>query len=209
MSWIQPLVDIVRDYGIKACEAKAQRIAAGLVAERKRVANVGGGASVRWPFAVVADAMRDPEMDFNTRRLYYDDGVFDVVVCEQVIEHLHNTTFFLSELRRILRPGGHLLLSTENLASWPNVFALLLQRAPFSTQAVCGRFVGGWKDGEACYGFDLAASHPTFSGVKGHVRVMTTGQLRELLERAGFVVWSKHGYGGNHYVLFHACKPSG
>lgn len=103
-------------------------------------------------------------------------------------------------------PGGHLLLSTENLASIPNIFALLLQRAPFSTQALCGKFIGGWKDGPAGEEDKVVNNHPTYAGVHGHVRVMTTGQLQSLLLHNGFDIKSKHGYGGNHYILFHATK---
>ena len=201
--WIRPLVEAVRNYGIKACEDKAIEIATDRVGP---MANVGGGRNNRWPDAVCVDAMHDPELDFNTKPLPFDSRSLGLVVCEQVIEHLHNTTWFLSELRRVLKPGGGLILSTENLASLPNIFALLLQRAPFSTQAVCGRFVGGWKDGPAGYPDGVEANHPTYAGVHGHVRVMTVSQIRELLQNAGFHIVAKHGYGGNHYVLFHAIK---
>jgi SAM-dependent methyltransferase len=204
---LRPIVEIVRNYGIRACESKALEIAHSLAV--RTLVNVGGGRnSVRWAAAQNCDGLLDPALDFNTCSLAWRDGSVDLVVCEQVIEHLHNTTWFLSELHRILRPGGHLLLSTENLASLPNIFALLCQKAPFSTQAVCGRFIGGWRDGEAGYGIERAPNHPAFSGVRGHVRVMTVGQLRTLLEWSRFKILSKHGFGGNHYVLLHAQQPN-
>lgn len=37
-------------------------------------------------------------------------GSFDVVLCEQVLEHLYNVDFALEELARVLRPGGLLLV---------------------------------------------------------------------------------------------------
>lgn len=40
------------------------------------------------------------------------DAAFDVVWAGEVIEHVHDTAGFLSELRRVLRPSGLLLLST-------------------------------------------------------------------------------------------------
>ena len=204
---LRPIVEIVRNYGIQACESKAQEISRSLAV--RTVVNVGGGrSSVRWAAAQNCDGLLDPDLDFNTCKLPWTDGCADLVLCEQVIEHLHNTTWFLSELHRILRPGGHLLLSTENLVSLPNLFAMLLQKAPFSTQAVCGRFIGGWRDGEAGYGVECAPNHPAFAGLRGHVRVMTVGQLRTLLEWSRFKILSKHGFGGNHYVLMHAQRSN-
>lgn len=202
---LQPLVELVRNYGIKACEYKAREIARTLCP--RSLANIGGGKeSIRWPAAQNCDNLITPGLDFNTNALPYFQQEIDLVVCEQVIEHLHNTTWFLQELYRILSPTGYLLLSTENLASLPNIFALILQRAPFSTQAVCGQFIGGWKKGKAGKEVnEMSINHPAYSGVKGHVRVLTTGQLKELLKQAGFKILNKYGFGGNHYILFY-CK---
>jgi SAM-dependent methyltransferase len=61
-----------------------------------------------------------------------DDASFDVVVSNQVIEHLYNTDLFVSEAVRIVKPGGVVVTSTENLASWHNVASLLLGWQPFS-----------------------------------------------------------------------------
>jgi 2-polyprenyl-3-methyl-5-hydroxy-6-metoxy-1,4-benzoquinol methylase len=40
------------------------------------------------------------------------DAAFDVVWAGEVIEHVADTTAWLSEVRRVLRPGGRLLLTT-------------------------------------------------------------------------------------------------
>lgn len=202
---LNPIIGSIRTRGISACEAKAVEIAESLL-NRGRVANIGGGRNARWPMAVCADAAHDMELDFNTKPLPFDSESIGLAVCEQVIEHLHNTTWFLSELQRILEPGGNLLLSTENLASIPNLLALALQRAPFSTQPICGKFVGGWKDGPAGYAKTVSSNSPIYSGIFGHVRVMTVGQIRDLLYAAGFQVQNKWGFSCNHYVLFHAIR---
>jgi SAM-dependent methyltransferase len=43
-----------------------------------------------------------------------EDVAFDVVWASEVIEHVADTARWLSEVRRVLRPGGRLLLTTPN-----------------------------------------------------------------------------------------------
>ena len=214
MNPFQWLLTRAHRYGIRSCENKAQSLAHPL--RIRTMVNVGAGRECkRWSWAETCDGQDSlsPDggegrgegvaLDFNTHRLPWPDQYAELVICEQVIEHLHNTTWFLSELHRITSPGGHLLLATENLASLPNLFALALQKAPFSMQPVCGRFIGGWRDREATYTGECPPNHPAHSGLRGHVRVLTVGQLKELLRLSGFQILSKHGYLGNHYVLIH------
>ena len=48
----------------------------------------------------------------------YADGQFDAITLFEVIEHLQQPQELLKECRRILRPGGILLVGTGNTASW-------------------------------------------------------------------------------------------
>lgn len=49
-----------------------------------------------------------------SRPLPYADGAFDDVVCSLVLHYLQDWSAPLSELRRIVRPGGRLLLSVNH-----------------------------------------------------------------------------------------------
>jgi 2-polyprenyl-3-methyl-5-hydroxy-6-metoxy-1,4-benzoquinol methylase len=71
--------------------------------------------------------------------LSYSNAMFDVVHTNQVIEHLNNTDLFLSEIYRILKPNGYAIISTENLSSWHNIFALTLGYMPFSLTNVSSK----------------------------------------------------------------------
>jgi 2-polyprenyl-3-methyl-5-hydroxy-6-metoxy-1,4-benzoquinol methylase len=45
-------------------------------------------------------------------------GKVDLAVCFAVIEHVADPVVFLQEIRRLLKPGGSLLLSTPNYDDW-------------------------------------------------------------------------------------------
>ncbi|MCB9139541.1 MAG: class I SAM-dependent methyltransferase [Caldilineaceae bacterium] len=48
----------------------------------------------------------------------FEDESFDAVTMWDVLEHVHDPAATLREIRRILRPGGLLLVRVPNLASW-------------------------------------------------------------------------------------------
>ena len=51
-------------------------------------------------------------------RLPFLSGVFDAVICSEVIEHVINPNLLVSEIARVLRGGGYLAMSTPNWVSW-------------------------------------------------------------------------------------------
>jgi 2-polyprenyl-3-methyl-5-hydroxy-6-metoxy-1,4-benzoquinol methylase len=97
-----------------------------------------------------------------SKGLPFDDAQFDCTFAGEIIEHLVDTDFFLSELRRVTRLGGCLIITTPNLASIENRLRLLLGRYPIWVQYRLGGL--------------------------GHVRAYTPRALKNQLAEHGFVV---------------------
>jgi 2-polyprenyl-3-methyl-5-hydroxy-6-metoxy-1,4-benzoquinol methylase len=92
---------------------------AGLLAEKLRDAG---------HYVVGVDALELPRVKERTSEFFVADlnrGLpeeigtgFDVVIAGDVIEHLARPGDVLTEIRRVLRPGGELLLSVPNFGHW-------------------------------------------------------------------------------------------
>ena len=104
-------------------------------------------------------------------QLPYTDNFFDLVVAGEIIEHIFDTDFFLAEIRRILKPGGKLLISTPNIASLGRRLMLFAGLNPI---------------------IELSPNEPESSG---HIRYFTFLTLKKLLEKHDFqAVLAKSDY---------------
>jgi SAM-dependent methyltransferase len=75
----------------------------------------------------------------------YPDESFDTVLCCELIEHLTaDPMHMMSEINRILRPGGRLLLTTPNIGSLRAISAILLGYHP----AFFPAYIRARKEGE-------------------------------------------------------------
>jgi glycosyltransferase involved in cell wall biosynthesis/SAM-dependent methyltransferase len=108
------------------------------------------------------DAEKDP--------FPYPDGHFSTVLCCELIEHLFEDPMHLmSEVNRVLKPGGRLVLTTPNVAGLRGVAAILQGYHP---------------------GFFHAYIRPAESGEVDarHNREYTPREIHKLLENSGFAV---------------------
>jgi glycosyltransferase involved in cell wall biosynthesis len=110
------------------------RIVLDFVGDREHVLDVGCGSSriaLDLPRAVGLDIRQNKLRWLSWRRsrlvrascerLPFADGTFDALIHSQVIEHLPDDPAILGECRRVLRPGGILVLGTPDYGRvlWP------------------------------------------------------------------------------------------
>lgn len=80
-----------------------------------------GCGSQKWPGAVgvdvSADTAADIVHDLDAFPYPLEDESFDVVLLQDVIEHIHDLYGLMAELHRVLRPGGRVLLRTPHFSS--------------------------------------------------------------------------------------------
>jgi SAM-dependent methyltransferase len=88
--------------------------------------------------------------------LPFGHGEFDLVWCSEVIEHVPDALGLLQEVRRVLKPGGRLLLTTPDHSWWRRVLISAIR-------------------------FDVH-----FDPMGHHVRFFTRASLERLLREAGF-----------------------
>ncbi len=112
---------------------------------------------------VVRGSVEHPGLPLGT-------ATVDIVIISELIEHLVDTDTALSEVRRVLVPGGRILLSTPNLAAWYNRGLLFFGVQPIFTEVSL----------QGIYG---RPGHE----VVGHLRVFTRRALAALLRAHGFV----------------------
>ncbi len=111
----------------------------------------------------------------DIRRPALPSASFDLVLCTEVIEHVRESRAALAGMRRLLRPGGVLLLSTP-------------QR--WSPLEVCSKiaFLPGVIDLVR-----IVYREPILP--TGHINLMTEGELRGQLAAADFTVRESHTSG--------------
>ena len=100
-----------------------------------------------------------PLVNGSAFALPFKDGSFDCVISSQVIEHIPYDESLFSEMRRVLRTGGTLILGTPDYATI------------------------GWRIIEPIYGFLMPGGYKD-----EHITHYTLDQLREILARHGIVI---------------------
>lgn len=114
----------------------------------------------------------------------FAEGVFDLVLCTWVVEHLRSPDLAFAEMARVLRRGGRLLLLTPN--AW-NYVTLVGRLIPARLQRFLVRKIYGRQAGDT---FPVA------------YRANTRRGLEEKLGRVGLRAEEFHYVGDPSYIAF-------
>ena len=119
------------------------------------VQNAGNGERYEFDYRAV---------NIETEVFPFADNTYDLVLCCEILEHLLiNPSHMLYEAHRVLRPGGHILVTTPNVLRWDNLWSII------RGSNVYDRYHG--------------------NGIYGrHNREYSPGEVSELLEANGYQV---------------------
>lgn len=129
-------------------------------------------------------------------QLVEDESTYDLVICSEVLEHVHRPADFLAALRRLVQPDGALIITTPNgygsyemlcrlqrLLEWVGIDQLLRRIVHARRQAKARDTLvnpAGETRSDGTTGFLNVES--------GHVQFFRASVLAGLFEQAGFVV---------------------
>lgn len=108
----------------------------------------------------------------SVEELPFADGSFDCAMAIDVIEHLYRPDLLLKELHRVVRPGGRVLVETDNEGTW------------FTKKGF--RRVNNWLQGRTEIGRKLAKIRAEIPSTSLHVETFDFRSLRSALEKVGF-----------------------
>jgi ubiquinone/menaquinone biosynthesis C-methylase UbiE len=140
------------------------------------------------------------QSDLN-RCIPLEDDSIDVITASDVLEHLINPGVFVSEMFRVVKSGGYIVLDTPNLASWHNIFALLIGVQPFS-----GPNITTMEDSDvemvrrmhrSTHGLEEEGGYKEHSEeeLTRHIVVVAYISLIRLLKKTGFQIDKAYGFG--------------
>lgn len=129
------------------------------------------------------------QQSVDGQKLPFEDGSFDFVSCNHVLEHIFETEQFLCEIRRVLQPGGLAVISVPNCAAWMNRVAFLFGGQPLGSEVGTRSVTYGFWPGfmqDRLKQFDPS----------GHIRDFTPRSLHDLTAACGFKPagwWAQNG----------------
>jgi 2-polyprenyl-3-methyl-5-hydroxy-6-metoxy-1,4-benzoquinol methylase len=127
-----------------------------------------------------ANGVQVQRLDLSKPMTELPSAAFDLVHANQVIEHVPNVDLFVSEVFRLLKPGGYAVISTENGSSWHNVFAAMMGWQIFSLTNVSSLKAGLGNP------FAIQRGGTPYTGTWTHKTIFNYRGLIEMFQAHGF-----------------------
>ena len=127
-----------------------------------------------------ANGVQVKRLDLSQPMTELPSGAFDLVHANQVIEHVPGVDLFVSEVFRLLKPGGYAVISTENGSSWHNVFAATMGWQIFSLTNVSSLKAGLGNP------FAIQRGGIPYTGTWTHKTIFNYRGLIEMFQAHGF-----------------------
>lgn len=114
----------------------------------------------------------------------FESNFFDLVISDQLLEHIHNTDLLISEGFRVLKKKGYIIIITPNLSFWLNRILFLFGIYPIFLEA---------STEVKTVGLGHFKRFILDKNAMGHIRVFNLPSLIDILELQGFRVKEKVG----------------
>ncbi len=121
-----------------------------------------------------ANGLKAFVVDLNKDPLPFETGFFDCVLLLDVLEHLVDPYESLSEVTRVIKQNGFVIICAPNVASFSNRARILMGKRPRTS------FDPGWDGGHLCY--------------------FTPTELADLAEQYGLRVVERRPTGGGQWL---------
>ncbi len=130
---------------------------------------ISKGIKTKLTLTVDSNKKYKPKMVADvSKRLLFKSGTFDIIVLGEIIEHIVDAERFISEMSRILKSEGHVILSVPNICSLRYRIAFMLGKIP---------------------------AHASKGSINMHVRDYNLDDIKELMMTSGFSIENVQGDG--------------
>lgn len=123
------------------------------------------------------------EFDLN-KGIPFKNNQFDLVISDQLIEHINDTDLLIKESFRILKKGAYLIIITPNLSYWFNRLLFIIGIYPIFLEASLR---------DKTLGQGVLKKYIIQQEAMGHIRVFNLPALVDILTNYGFLIVKKQG----------------
>ena len=147
------------------------------------------GVDIVWEplLSLIEDGVQPIRGDFRST-LPVRDQTFDMAFAGEVIEHTTSENDLISEIARVLKPGGHLVITTPNLVSLRNRFYMFFGRLPLNA---------------------VAEFHYRVFTLKSLIHLLESHRFRILTVESSYILFFSRGTGNLHQYLPNRLKSLG